>query len=529
MNIDWDLPYPSRRSPVFARNVVATSQPLAAEAGLQLLRRGGNAVDAALAAAITLSVVEPTGNGIGSDAFAIVWDGERAHGLNASGRSPAAWSPERFAGRTAMPQHGWESVTVPGAVDAWVRLSERFGRLEFAELFEPALEYAGRGFHVTPVIAQRWRQAQRVFAGVPDFAPFLPNGGAPQPGELFRLDGQARALQLIAETRGESFYRGELAERTVAHARRAEAALTLADLAGHRSSWVDCVSQVYRGVEVHELPPNGQGLATLIALGVLEHFDLGRYPRDSAPAVHLQIEAMKVGQLEAARHVADPDHLDLGVDELLDSARLAAHAAAIDPDRAARPTAGTHPPSGTVYLAAGDAEGMLVSFIQSNCMGFGSGIVVPGTGISLHNRGCGFSLQAGHPNRVAGARRPFHTLMPALATRDGQALLAFGVMGGHMQPQGQLQLLVRVLDHGQNPQAASDAPRWHIDPAAGVTLETGAPTALWNGLAQRGHRFAGAHALAPGLFGGAQLVQRLDDGGYCAASDHRKDGQAVGF
>jgi len=302
MTFTWDCPYPSRRMPVLARNAVATSQPLAAQAGLRMLLAGGNAVDAALAAAIALTVVEPTSNGIGSDAFAILWDGSALHGLNSSGRAPQAWSPQRFAGMSAMPALGWDTVTVPGAVAAWAALSDRFGRLPFVELFQPAIAYARGGFPVSPITARRWQQAQALY---PRFAEinraFFPVGRAPQPGEVFRCPDQADALAEIAASRGESFYRGPLARRMAACAAAEGGALTLDDLARHRADWVEPLAVDYRGATLHEIPPNGQGIAALVALGILRHFDLGRFPVDSVDSIHLQIEAMKAAFADVFR------------------------------------------------------------------------------------------------------------------------------------------------------------------------------------------------------------------------------------
>jgi len=305
-----DFPYASQRMPVLARNVVATSQPLAAQAGLRMLYAGGNAVDAAVAAAITASVVEPTANGIGSDAFALVWDGAALHGLNASGRSPAGWAPSRFAGAAAMPVLGWESVTVPGAVSAWVALSQRFGKLPFAQLFGPAIGYARDGFLVSPAIARQWATAARTLSGQPGFAAaFMPGGAAPAAGQRFMFPDQARTLEAIAESHGAAFYRGVLAERIAADAQAHGAALSLADLAAHECSWVEPITQAYRGHTMHEIPPNGQGLATLIALGILDQLDLAGHPADSADAIHLQIEAMKLAFADVYAHVADPAHM----------------------------------------------------------------------------------------------------------------------------------------------------------------------------------------------------------------------------
>jgi gamma-glutamyltranspeptidase/glutathione hydrolase len=527
MTFSWDCPYPSRRMPVLARNVVATSQPLAAQAGLRMLLAGGNAVDAAIAAAATLTVVEPTSNGIGGDAFAIVWDGKVLHGLNSSGRSPKAWSPQRFAGLGAMPASGWDSVTVPGAVAAWAALSGRLGKLPFEELFKPAVAYARHGFAVSPVTARRWKEAQAFY---PNFAEinraFFPSGRAPQAGDVFRCPAQADTLAAIAESRGEAFYRGSIARKIASCSATAGGAMTLDDLSAHTADWVEPIAIDYRGVRLHEIPPNGQGIAALIALGILRHFELGKLTADAADSIHLQVEAMKIAFAEVFRHVADIDHMQLPPAELLREDRLAAWASRIRVDRAAQPAANVPAGGGTVYLTAADESGTMVSFIQSNYMGFGSGVVVPDTGIALQNRGLGFVLAQGHPNRVGGAKRPFHTIIPGFVTRDARPLMSFGVMGAHMQPQGHVQMMVRIFDYGQNPQAACDAPRWHVAPGGSLDLEPGFPATVAEELRQRGHAVKTAAPVS--LFGGGQLIYRLAEG-YAAASDMRKDGQAVGF
>jgi len=527
MELNWGFPYSSQRMPVFARNVVATSQPLAAQAGLQMLVHGGNAVDAALAAAITLTVVEPTSNGVGSDAFAIVWDGKALHGLNGSGRSPRAWSAERFAGLGRMPQFGWDAVTVPGAVDAWSALSRRFGKLPFADLFEPAIRYAADGFIVSPITAKKWSLTPARYRDFPDFAKtFLPGGRAPLPGEVFRPAGLSDTLKEIAETGGESLYRGKLAERIVSFARETGGALTAKDLAEHHSEWVQPLSQSWRGNTLHELPPNGQGVAVLMALGILKQLDIESYPVDSPNSLHLQIEAMKAAFCEARRHVADPAWMTLEPSDLLDESRLREHSRTIRMDRASSPIPVLPQDGGTVYLTAADDDGMMVSYIQSNYHGFGSGIVVPGTGISLQDRGAGFTLEAGHPNCVAGGKKPFHTIIPGFVTKEGAPLMSFGVMGAHMQAQGHLQMMVRIFSYGQNPQAAADAPRWYVSEDSLLSLEPGFGPAIRDELQHRGHRLTPDAPIS--LFGGAQLIYRLQKG-YCAASDPRKDGQAVGF
>lgn len=521
----WGLPYAWPRIPVLAANVVCASQPLAAQAGLQMLADGGNAVDAAVATAVTLTVVEPVSNGIGSDAFALVWDDARLHGLNASGRSPAAWTAEHF-GDDGVPTFGWNSVTVPGAVSAWAELHAEFGRLRFERLFGPAVAYARDGFLVSPMIAAQWAGQVSTFASQPGFAEaFLPGDRAPRPGELVVLPDHAATLEAIAATGGEAFYRGELAAQLEAHAAANGGVLRADDLAAHRADWVEPISGDYHGYTVHELPPNGQGIVALIALGILEHFDMAAYPADSADSVHLQIEAVKLAFADAHAYLGDVDHMPLHHQRLLDPEYLRQRAALIDGDRA-RPAAAGIPDHGTVYLTAADADGMMVSMIQSNYMGFGSGVVVPGTGISLQNRGAHFTTTPGHPNRVGPRKRPYHTIIPGFLTRDGAPVASFGVMGGSMQPQGHVQLVVRIADCGQNPQAACDGPRFRWIQDNQIACEQGFPQATLAELARRGHELVTVDDY--NQFGSCQAAWRLDDG-YLAVSDPRRDGQAAGL
>ena len=525
---DWSLPYASRRQPIFARQCVATSQPLATQAGIAMLARGGNAVDAALATAITLTVVEPCSNGLGSDLFAILWDGRELAGLNASGRAPAAWSPSRFRGRAAMPERGYDTVTIPGCVAGWRALSDRYGKLPFADLFDPAIRHARDGFLVSPVIADKWQKAVPLMPqGLGWQDHFLPRGRAPQPGERYASRDLAATLETIARSRGDAFYRGELAQTIARHSQANGGAHTVEDFAAHTVDWVTPLAQNYRGVTVHEIPPNGQGIAALIALGVLEHFDLASLPPDSVASQHLQIEAMKLGFADAKRYVADVKHMEFAPDALLDPAYLASRARLIDPSRAQDFGPGEPPRGGTVYLCAADAEGMMVSLIQSNYMGFGAGVVVPGTGISLQNRGAGFVLQPGHPNEVAGGKRPYHTIIPGFCTRDGAPWAAFGVMGGPIQPPGHVQTMVRVNDYSMNPQAALDAPRWKVNAGRSIDLEASASANLRQGLIGLGHTMESVPDSYMD-FGAGQFIVRIDDG-YVAASDPRRDGQAAGF
>jgi gamma-glutamyltranspeptidase/glutathione hydrolase len=526
--MDWSLPYPSRRQPICASNVVATSQPLATQAGVAMLARGGSAVDAALATAITLTVVEPCSNGIGSDLFAILWDGDALAGLNASGRAPAAWSRERFACRRSMPQRGWETVTIPGAVSGWVALSQRYGKLPFADLFEPAIRYARDGYAVSPVIAEKWALATAVMPqGLGWQEHFLIAGRAPAPGERFASPAMARTLERIGATRGEAFYRGELTDAIVKHAAAHGAAHVRGDFERHTVDWMTPLSIDYRDVTVHEIPPNGQGIAALMALGMLETLDLRALPPDSVASQHLQIEAMKLAFADAHRYVADAASMPVSPAALLDPQYLRERARLIDPARAQTFGPGEPARGGTVYVCAADSHGMIVSLIQSNYMGFGSGVVVPDTGISLQNRGTGFSLEHGHPNEVAGGKRPFHTIIPGFMTRNGAPLAAFGVMGGPIQPPGHVQTVIRMTDYAMNPQAALDAPRWKVNAGRSIDLEAGASPALREGLIALGHVLESVPDSYMD-FGAGQVILETDTG-YIAASDPRRDGQAAGF
>ncbi len=531
MEFPSPTPYPSHRSAVLAENMVAASQPLAGQAGITMLAKGGNAVDAVLAAAITLTMVEPTGNGIGSDAFAVLWDGKQLHGLNASGRSPAGWTPERFEKLGGMPERGWETVTVPGAVGAWVELSERFGKLPFETLFEPAIHYAEKGFYVTPIIGRQWAIGAEKLYDQPGFADhFMPGGRTPRAGERFLNKDGAASLREIAQTKGQSFYSGPLAEKIVAEAKRHGAALDLEDLASCQPDWCGTISQSFDNVELHEIPPNGQGIAALMALGMLSHTPIRDHGPDDPAALHLMWEAMKLAFRDSAAYVADPAAMtDVKAENLLNPAYLAERARLIDPTKAQDFKSGSPVKGGTVCLSAADKSGIMISFIQSNYDGFGSGVVVPGTGIHLHNRGCGFTLASGHPNQVAPRKRPFHTIIPGFLMANGDPLMAFGLMGAMMQAQGHIQMVLRTHLWGQDVQTAVDAPRWRVREGLTVSCENTMDPKVLDELSTLGHDILREEADPTLGFGGAQLIHRLDGGGYAGGSDPRKDGGVYGF
>jgi gamma-glutamyltranspeptidase/glutathione hydrolase len=539
-------PATAARRPLYApRGAVATSQPLAASAGLAALRRGGTAVDAAVATAIALTVVQPGSNDIGSDLFAIVWDGERLHGLNASGRSPAALTREAVlvaldgqalppspahggaqavAGPGgAMPTRGWLPVTVPGAPAGWRDLHARFGALPFEDLFADAIAYAEHGYPVSPQVARNWSRAAAIGVDFPEWARVFTVDGRrpPAAGERWRNPDAARTLRLIAQSGAEAFYRGEIAVALDKLSARTGGLLTAADLAAHENTWVEPLFVDYHGYQVWELPPNGQGLAALLALAILDGVDLaGASPEER---LHWQIEAMKLGFADAHAHVADPDRSPAPLDALLDPGYAARRRAEIG-DRAAVPAPGEIVRGGTVYLCTADADGMMVSLIQSNYMGFGSYVVLPGYGFGLQNRGAGFSLDPDHPNVVAPGKRPYHTIIPGFLTRDGAPVGPFGVMGGHMQPQGHLQLICSTVDDELDPQAALAAPRWYWHTGLEVRVEPGLPVA---GLASRGHQLSVVDD--PAVFGLGQAIWHVPGNGYVAGSDPRADGYAVGY
>ncbi|MEM7250810.1 MAG: gamma-glutamyltransferase family protein [Pseudomonadota bacterium] len=530
-----DLPYASTRMPVFGANgVVATSQPLAAQAGLEVLRAGGNAVDAAIATAVALTVVEPTSNGIGGDLFALVWDGSSLHGLNSSGRAPSGLSADRLreSGNDRMPELGWAPVTVPGAPAGWAMLHEKFGRLDFERLFDAATGYADNGYPVPVVVGRSWKAAEARFGSLSgaEFVgwreTFMPGGNVPAIGSRWASPDHAKTLRRIASTGARDFYEGELAAQIAAFSERTGGYLTGDDLAKHVSNWVDPIGIDYRGHTVWEIPPNGQGIAALIALGMLEGFDVAAHPHGSEQIWHWQIEAMKLAFADAHKYVADPDFADDVSDALLSRAHLDARRALIGERAEARAPAAL-PTGGTIYLCTADRDGLMVSLIQSNYHGFGSGVVVPGTGIALHNRGNGFSLEPGHRNVLEPRKRPFHTIIPAFITKGDKPIGPFGVMGAPMQPQGHMQVVSSMVDHGLNPQAALDAPRWRFLEGNRTVVESATAQSVYRALIARGHELV--EPAAAYQVGRGQIIWQLDDGVYVAGTEPRADGCAAVF
>ncbi len=535
------------RSVVYARHgMVAAAHPLAVQIGVDVLKKGGSAVDAAIAVNAALGFLEPVACGIGGDLFALVWDAKtrKLHGLAASGRSPRALTAEKVppAADGTVPLHSPYAWTVPGTVDGWFELHGRFGRLPMKEVLAPAIGAAREGEPVTQVIAHAWERGAAVFRDKPGFAAvFLPGGRAPREGEVFRNPALARAYEALASGGRDAFYRGPIAEAIVALSKRVGGFFSRDDLASHRSEWVEPISMSYRGVELWELPPPTQGVSALEMLNILETLDLRSMGRASTDFWHTLVEAKKLAFEDRARYLADPAFADVPVAALLSKEYAKERARLVGPERAAQRLDAGLPAlarGDTTYLAVADADGNMVSLIQSNYTGFGSGFVLEEWGFGLHNRGALFSLKEGSPNRLEPGKRPFHTIIPAFATRGGEPWIAFGVMGGDMQPQGHVQVLVNLVDFGMNLQEAGDAPRFYHTGSSEPTgtlmttggvlaLESGLPPEVRRDLLRRGHRLQDASPLA---FGGYQAVARdLITGVLAGASESRKDGCAMGY
>ncbi|HVN86329.1 MAG TPA: gamma-glutamyltransferase [Candidatus Binatia bacterium] len=530
----------SQRSMVMGPSgMVCTSQALASTAGMQVLQRGGNAIDAAICAAAVLGVVEPFSTGIGGDCFMLIWHGndQRLFGLNGSGRAPLGATVDsiRARGGEAMPMHGMMPVTVPGAVHAWCSALERFGTQSLAAVLEPAIHYAADGFPVTEIISYQWNLI--VSAGVlshPDaLRTFATDGRAPRLGEIFRMPALAGSLRRLAIGGADEFYRGALAEELVAFARSNGGLHTRADFAAHASEWVEPIATAYRGYTLCEIPPNGQGLTALIALNILEQFDLSSLPLGSPDCLHLRIEAIKLAFADRNRYIADPAHVPVPTDALLSKEYARRRAALIDPQRALPVVQPGLVPVGTdtVYLTTADREGNVVSLINSLFMPFGSGMVAGDTGIVFHNRGYGFSLDPAHPNCIAPGKRPFHTIIPAMLLKEHRPIVSFGVMGGDVQAQGHVQVVSNMVDYGCNIQEALDFPRFNYLDGINVAIEDDYESATRTELTRRGHAVLGeSAALLRGGFGGGQGIM-IDPatGAYWGGSDRRKDGSAIGF
>ena len=525
-------PFHSVRNTCYAKNgMVATSQPLAAQAGLDVLKKGGNAIDAAIATAACLTVVEPTSNGIGGDAFALVWTNGKLHGLNSSGKSPKSISIEkvRALGHKEMPKMGVVPITVPGAPGAWVELSQKFGSLPLSEVLAPAINYAQNGYPLSPTLGKYWARGYEIYKSrltgdeySPWFETFAPNGRAPQIGELWRSHTHAKTLQEIAETKAESFYRGNLAEKIFGYISKHGGFLTAEDLAGFKPEWVAPISVNYRGFDVWEIPPNGQGIVALIALNVIKAFPFMSQDIFSADMYHKQFEVIKLAFATGKAAVTDPNYMKYSTEELL-SEGFAQELCKKITDTAQEPVTHLPPKSGTVYLATADGEGNMVSYIQSNYMGFGSGIVIPGTGIAMQNRGADFSLDSSHINALEGGKKTYHTIIPGFLTKDGDAVGPFGVMGGYMQPQGHMQVIMNTIDFKLNPQTALDAPRWQWTQGKTFEVEHHFPKHIAEELSTRGHDIK--MCVDSGGFGRGQIIWRDETTGILAGgTEHRTDG-----
>lgn len=522
-------PYKANRFPITARNgMVATGSALASAAGLEVLKKGGNAIDAAVATAAALTVVEPTANGIGSDAFAIVWYKDEMYGLNASGYSPKNISREEVAAKSKdgkMPLFGWTPIMVPGAVKGWAALVKRFGKLSLAEDLAPAIAYAENGYPLSPSLAYYWKRSLDRYGEFKDdpafaewFRTFAPDGKCPEFGEIVTLKNHAKALRRIAETDSDAFYKGEIADAIVKQSQRDGGYFCKEDLEEYDVKWVDPISVNYRGYDVWEIPPNGQGITALMALNILKEFNFSE--KECTDTYHKQFEAMKLAFADSKHYVTDPAHMKIDYHDLITPEYGAERAKLITED-AVLPGFGTPPKHGTVYLCTADGEGNMVSMIQSNYMGFGSGIVVEGYGIGLQNRGADFSLDPEAANVLEPHKKSYHTIIPGFLTKDGKAVGPFGVMGGYMQPQGHVQVVMNMLDFHLNPQQALDAPRWQWTSDKKFVVEPEFSNAIALQLAAKGHDIS--YALQKGGFGRGEIIIRLDNGVLVGGTESRTD------
>jgi len=521
-------PTPSKRTLVFAQNgMVATSQHLAAQAGLDILKKGGNAIDAAIATAACLTVVEPTSNGIGGDAFVLVWSRGKLYGLNASGPAPDGISLEAViqSGFHEMPKYGFTPVTVPGVPAAWAELAARFGKLPLRDSLQPAINYAVAGYPVSPIVSEYWAKSYKTYSAdlngkefEPWFSTFAPLGRAPYAGEIITLPDHAVTLKEIGETNGESFYRGSLAAKIGQFSHEFGGYITTNDLAKYHPEWVDPIKVNYHGYDVWEIPPNGHGLVALMALNILNGLTIDN--NNPVDAYHQQMEAIKIAFADGKKYITDSRKMTVKVSELLSEA-YAIERRKLITESASLPQAGKPESGGTVYLATADNEGNMVSYIQSNYMGFGSGLVVPGTGISLHNRGHSFSLDSTHDNRLAPGKKTYHTIIPGFLSKDNNPIGPFGVMGAFMQPQGHVQLIVNMIDFKLNPQAALDAARWQWREGMTIDLEPGFPQHIAEALIRKGHDIKMSFDSVS--FGRGQVILRQENGVFVGGTEGRAD------
>jgi gamma-glutamyltranspeptidase/glutathione hydrolase len=531
----------SRRSMITARRgMVAANNPLASQAGLNILRQGGNAADAAIAAAAVVHVTDPASTGIGGDCFALYYDAKSGEvtALNGSGRAPQALGIEWLAqqGITgALPDRSVHAITVPGAVRGWEDLLARHGRMSLKDVLADAIYYCESGYPVAPVFGAAWQASQEFLRHSPNTEDYLPGGSSPQVGQLIDLPGLARSFRAIAEGGADAYYNGAIADRIVETVQTLGGLMTYDDLRSHRSSWEQPISIDYRGVTVYECPPNGQGLAALMALRITDSLDLASLPWDSPERLHLMVEAMRLAFADARYYIADPEHKPVPLDLLMSDAYLTERRAMISPQKAMQPPNFGRPlrSSDTIYLCAVDGEGNACSFINSLYMGFGTGIVAKGTGIFLQNRGACFSLNADHPNALAGGKRPYHTIIPGMAMKNGELYCPFGVMGGYMQPQGHFQVISAMVDDDLNPQEALDRPRWCLTEGTAssvLALEEGMPVKTMARLAELGHTVRPVSGRGRGLFGDGHIIRRDPESGVLfGGSDPRKDGQVAAY
>ncbi|WP_427112632.1 gamma-glutamyltransferase family protein [Megasphaera sueciensis] len=533
MKLDLDITnyaYPSRREIILGKKgMVCTSQSTAAQIGLDILRQGGNAVDAAIATGIAMTVLEPTSNGLGSDMFALVWMNNSLYGLNGSGYAPSGISRSVLnkRGVTKIPDRGWIPVTIPGAPAAWAELHRRFGRLSFKKLFEPTIQYAREGYAATPTLSQMWTKAATTFApfyGKKEFSglfqTFFPQGNhAPQIGEIITLKDHAKTLQLLAESNCTDFYHGEIADAIDAFSQKTGGYIRKEDLVAYKPEWVTPIHTNYRGYDVWEIPPNGHGLVALMALNIVSGYTFNRH--NTADSLHHQIESMKLAFIDGKKYIADARFMKTDMAYWL-SENYASHRRSLIGETAIMPTPSDPDCGGTIYLCTADGEGNMVSFIQSNFKGFGSGIVIPGYGIALNDRGNNFSMDENNDNCIMPLKKPYHTIIPGFLTKNGSAIGPFGVMGGFMQPQGHMQVIMNTIDFHMNPQSALDAPRWQWIGGKQIEMEPGFPDNIITVLREKGHDII----INPDLnaYGRGQIIWRNEEGVLMGGTEPRADG-----